>query len=84
MQGTMMDEEVFEVTPVAALSVTTTLFLELSAALHKSGAISAASLGQNILASAREAEAADGDRSVVSTLRNVGQGLIDQFEGPGL
>ena len=75
-----MDADVFEVTPVAALSVTTTLFLELSASLDKSGVISAAALGRNILAAAREAEADDSGRSVVLTLRNVGQSLVDQFD----
>lgn len=75
-----MDAEVFEVTPVAVLSVTTTLFLELSAALEKTGAISAAALGRNLLAAANEAEADDGARSIAITLRNVGQSLIEQFE----
>jgi hypothetical protein len=72
-----MDADVFEVTPVAALS---TLFLELSAALDKSGVISAAALGRNILAAADEAEASDSARSAVATLRSVGQSLVDQFE----
>jgi hypothetical protein len=76
-----MDADIFEITPVATLSVTTTLFLELSAALDKSGVISAAALGRNILAAANEAEMGDVGRSVVITLRNVGQSLLDQFDG---
>ena len=75
-----MDADVFEVTPVAALTITTTLFLELSAALDKSGVISAAALGRNILAAANEAEAEDRARSIAATLRSVGQSLVDQFE----
>ncbi len=74
-----MNEEVSEVTPTAALSVTTTLFLELSASLHKQGVISATELGGNLLAAAREAEVAGDDRAVVVTLHNVGQSLIDEF-----
>ena len=80
LTGESMDAEVFEVTPVAAMSVCTTLFLELSAALDKSGAISAAALGRNILAAAKEAEADDSALGVAITLRSVGQSLIDQFE----
>jgi hypothetical protein len=75
-----MDADVFEVTPVAALSVTTTLFLELSAALDKSGVISAAALGRNILAAANEVDTEDHARSIAATLRSVGQSLIDQFD----
>jgi hypothetical protein len=76
----MMDADVIEVTPVAALTITTTLFLELSAALDKSGVISAAALGRNILAAAKEAEAEDRARSIAATLRSVGRSLVDQFE----
>jgi len=76
-----MDADIFEVTPVAVLSVTTTLFLELSAALDKSGVLSAAALGRNILAAANEAELDDGGRGVAATLRNIGQSLVDQFDG---
>ena len=41
-----MDEGVWEVTPAAALSTTTALFLELTAVLHKRGVISAPELGR--------------------------------------
>lgn len=74
-----MDEEVLEVTPVAALSATTALFLELAALLHKRGAISAPELGRNLLAAAAEAGAEGNVRCVVSTLRAVGQSLVDGF-----
>jgi hypothetical protein len=74
-----MDEDVFEVTPVAALSATTALFLELAALLHKRGLISAPELGRNLLAAAAEAGADLNVRCVVSTLRDVGQSLIDGF-----
>lgn len=74
-----MDEEVWEVTPAAALSTTTALFLELTAVLHKRGVISAPELGRNLLAAATEAGADVHVRGVVSTLRNIGQSLIDGF-----
>jgi hypothetical protein len=74
-----MDEDVWEVTPVAALSATTALFLELAALLHKRGMISAPELGRNLLAAATEAGAETNVRCVVSTLRSVGQSLIDGF-----
>ena len=74
-----MDEEVFEVTPVAALSATTALFLELAALLHKRGLISAAELGRNLLAAAAEAGAEESARCVASTLKQVGQSLVDGF-----
>jgi hypothetical protein len=74
-----MDDEVLEVTPVAALSATTALFLELAALLHKRGAISASELGRNLLAAATEAGAEGNVRCVVSTLRAVGQSLVDGF-----
>ena len=75
-----MDEDVSEViTPAAALSITTALFLELIAVLHKRGVISAPELGRNLLAAATEAGADVHVRSVVSTLRNIGQSLIDGF-----
>ena len=74
-----MDEDIWEVTPAAALSATTALFLELTAVLHKRGMISAPELGRNLLAAATEAGAAVNVRCVVSTLRSVGQSLIDGF-----
>jgi hypothetical protein len=74
-----VDQDVWEVTPVAALSATTALFLELTALLHKRGMISAPELGRNLLAAATEAGAEVNVRCVVSTLRNVGQSLIDGF-----
>ena len=74
-----MDEDVWEVTPAAALSATAALFLELTALLHKRGMISAPELGRNLLAAATEAGAEANVRCVVSTLRSVGQSLIDGF-----
>jgi hypothetical protein len=74
-----MDQDVFEVTPTGALSATTALFLELTALLHKRGLISANELGRNLLAAAAEAGAESNVRCVVSTLRDVGQSLIDRF-----
>ena len=74
-----MDEDIWEVTPAAALSATTALFLELTAVLHKRGMISAPELGRNLLAAATEAGAEVNVRCVVSTLRSVGQSLIDGF-----
>ncbi len=74
-----MDDEVWEVTPAAALSTTTALFLELTAVLHKRGVISAPELGRNLLATATEAGADADVRGVVITLRNIGQSLIDGF-----
>ncbi len=74
-----MDEDVWEVTPTAALSATTALFLELAALLHKRGMISAPELGRNLLAAATEAGADVHVRCVVTTLRSVGQSLIDGF-----
>jgi len=74
-----MEEDIFEVTPVAALAATTTLFLELTALLHKRGAISAGELGRNLLAASTEAGVEDNARCVASTLRRVGQSLVDGF-----
>jgi hypothetical protein len=74
-----MDEDIWEVTPAAALSATTALFLELTALLHKRGMISAPELGRNLLAAATEAGAEVNVRCVVSTLRSVGRSLIDGF-----
>lgn len=74
-----MDEEIWEVTPAAALSITTALFLELTAVLHQRGVISAPALGRNLMAAASEAGADANVRGVVSTLRNVGTSLIDGF-----
>ena len=74
-----MDQDVFEVTPTAALSATTALFLELAALLHKRGLISAPELGRNLLTAAAEAGADSNVRCVVSTLRDVGQSLVDGF-----
>jgi len=74
-----MEEDIFEVTPVAALSATTAIFLELAALLHKRGALSAGELGRNLLAAAGEAGADENARCVVSTLRRVGQSLVDGF-----
>jgi hypothetical protein len=74
-----MDEDVYEVTPTATLAATTALFLELTALLHKRGLISAPELGRNLLAAATEAGAEPNVRSVVRTLKSVGQSLIDGF-----
>lgn len=74
-----MDEDVWEVTPVAVLSTTTALYLELAALLHKQGVISAPELGRNLLAAAIEAGADTNDRCVVGTLKRVGQSLMDKF-----
>jgi hypothetical protein len=74
-----VDEDVWEVTPAAALSATTALFLELAALLHKRGMISAPELGRNLMAAAMEGGAEVNVRCVVSTLRAVGQSLIDGF-----
>ena len=74
-----MDEDIREVTPTAMLSATTALFLELTALLHKRGVISAPELGRNLLAAAAEAGAEPPVRCVVSTLKNVGQSLIEGF-----
>lgn len=74
-----MAKDVFEVTPMAALSATTALFLELAALLHKRGSISAVELGRNLLAASAEAGADSNVRCVVSALRNVGQSLVDGF-----
>ena len=74
-----MDQDVYEVTPVATLAATTALFLELTALLHKRGLISATELGRNLLAAASEAGTEGSERSVVGTLRAVGQSLIDGF-----
>ena len=74
-----MDDDVWEVTPAAALSTTTALFLELAALLHKRGVVSAPDLGRNLLAASTEAGADVNVRCVVSTLRSVGQSLIDGF-----
>ncbi len=77
-----MDQDVFEVTPTAVLSATTAMFLELAALLHKRGLISAPELGRNLLAAAAEAGADSNVRCVVSTLRDVGQSLVDGFTDP--
>lgn len=74
-----MDEDVWEVTPVAVLSTTTAMFLELAALLHKQGVISAPELGRNLLAAATEAGADANVRCVVGTLKRVGQSLVDGF-----
>ena len=74
-----MDEDVWEVTPAAALSATTALYVELIALLHKRGMISAPELGRNLMAAATEAGADVNVRCVVNTLRSVGQSLIDGF-----
>jgi hypothetical protein len=74
-----MDEDIWEVTPAATLSTTTALFLELASMLHKQGVISAPELGRNLLSAAAEAGADLNVRCVVSTLKSVGQSLIDAF-----
>lgn len=74
-----MDEDLWEVTPAAALSTTTALFLELTAVRHKRGVISVSELGRNLLAAATEAGADADVRGVVSTPRHIGQSLIDGF-----
>ena len=73
-----MDEDVWGVTPAAALSTTTALFWELTALLHKRGVISAPELGRNLLA-ATEAGADVNVCGVVSPLRSIGQSLVDGF-----
>src|SRR6478735_883822 len=60
----IMEEDIFEVTPVATLAATTALFLELTALLHKRGAISAGELGRNLLAASTEAGAEENARCV--------------------
>ena len=74
-----MDEKAWEVTPAAALSTMTALFLELTAVLHNRGVISAPELGRNLMAAATEGGADANVQGVVSTLRGIGQTLIDGF-----
>lgn len=74
-----MDEDVWGVTPAAALSTTTALFWELTALLHKRGVISAPELGRNLLAAATEAGADVNVCGVVGPLRSIGQSLVDGF-----